>query len=254
MLSVIIPSYKDPCLPKTIESILTNFTGSFEVLPVIDGYQLRHPLPQDSRVRPIVLPLNAGMREAINTGVQHAQGEYIMRTDEHCVFSPAFDDVILATIQDDWIVTARRYFLDPDRWQVMDKPPVDYEKLIIKDEPRKFAGVKWKSRTGPPVDETMAMQGSCWVMARSWWDKVIGRLDSAGYGCLYQDSVEMVFKTWQAGGKLMLNKNAWYAHKHREFKRTHNYPNRLARESFAHALSIWEDYYRSTVLPKWRMA
>jgi hypothetical protein len=32
----------------------------------------------------------------------------------------------------------------------------------------------------------------------------------------------MVFKTWKAGGKLMLNKNTWHAHKHRSFARTHN--------------------------------
>lgn len=31
------------------------------------------------------------------------------------------------------------------------------------------------------VDETFAMQGSCWLMKRSWWDKVIGELDTKEY-------------------------------------------------------------------------
>jgi len=37
-LSVIIPSYKDPLLFKTIQSILDNFTGNFDIIPVLDGY------------------------------------------------------------------------------------------------------------------------------------------------------------------------------------------------------------------------
>lgn len=251
MLSVIIPSYKDPCLHKTIESIIENFNGTYEIIPVIDGYTLKEPLPEDERVRPIFLDKNVGMRGAINAGVAESSYQYIMRSDEHCIFSPGFDITMLSNIEDNWILTAKRFYLDPVKWEVMSRAPVEYEKLIIKRQPRKFAGVKWKGRKGPVVDETMAMQGSCWIMRRSWWDKVIGKLDQEGYGAHYQDSVEMVFKTWVAGGKLMVNKEAWFAHKHRDFNRTHNYPNRLAYASFNHALSVWEEYYKDVVLPEW---
>ena len=44
-------------------------------------------------------------------------------------------------------------------------------------------------------------------MKRSWWDRVIGELQTEGYGPLYGDSHEIVFKTWQAGGHLMVNKD-----------------------------------------------
>ena len=56
-----------------------------------------------------------------------------------------------------------------------------------------------------------------WIMPRAWWDKHIGELQSEGYGVAYQDSVEVCMKTWKQGGKLMVNKNTWFAHKHRSF-------------------------------------
>jgi hypothetical protein len=107
------------------------------------------------------------------------------------------------------------------------------------------------------IDETMAMQGSCWVMPRQWWKDIIGELQTEGYGPSYQDSHEMIFKTWKAGGKMMVNKNTWFAHKHRSFPRTHqegskeNPSNREA--SWAYALKIWEPYYTQVIRPMWNI-
>jgi glycosyltransferase involved in cell wall biosynthesis len=255
-LSIIIPSFKDPCLHKTIESIIENAEGSFEIIPVCDGYIPKEPITADFRVRPIYLVENVGMREAINTGVKYSCGKYIMRTDEHCCFGKGFDSLILNTIQDDWIVTPRRFFLDPHKWEVMQLPAIDYEKLMIIKKPdgrTKFSAVAWKARTRDRrhvlIDENMAMQGSMWVMSRRWWDDVIGELDLA-YGTHYQDSTEMLFKTWKAGGKLMLNKLTWYAHKHRSFNRTHNYPGHLADKTFKYALERHRQEYEE-VRKKW---
>jgi len=256
-LSVVIPSYKDPFLFKTIESILENFTGSYEIIPVIDGYKPERPLPVHPNVRPVVLERNVGMRDAINSGVRAARGEYLMRSDEHCMFAKGFDTAILDRIEDNWIVVPRRFFLDPYKWAVMaDKGHVDYEKLVILDapKPRKFSGVAWIERTRRrrklTVDETMAFQGSCWVMARSWWEKVIGELQTEGYGPHYQDTTEMLFKTWRAGGKLMLNKGIWYAHKHRSFNRTHQYSVSKAIPEWLYALDTWKEDYEK-VKARW---
>jgi glycosyltransferase involved in cell wall biosynthesis len=258
-VSVIIPSYKDPLLHKTINSLLENseLGDQFEVIPVIDGYKLKQPIIKDARVRPLFLKKNTGMRGAINAGVAFSKAEFIMRTDEHCTFGKGFDRILTETFEDNWIVTPRRYFLDPDKWEVMDIPPNDYNKLKIRNPGPKFFGVDWPSRTAQRkdimIDETMAMQGSCWIMKRSWWDKVIGELQVEGYGTHNQDSVEMVFKTWKAGGKLMVNKNTWHAHKHREFPRTHNYGGELVRASCRYAIEIWNDYYQNEIRPKWKV-
>lgn len=256
-LSVIIPSYKDPLLQRTIDSLLANskLGDQLEVIAVLDGYwQL---IKDDPRVRIVHIGKNSGMREAINSGVRIARGEYLMRTDEHCIFSLDYDKILTDDCKDNWIMTPRRYFLDTEKWEIMDIPPVDYMKLKIVrigqegDKVEKFSGVEWKRNRKKLIDETMAMQGSCWVMKHNWWDKVIGELQSEGYDTHYQDSHEMQFKTWKAGGKLMVNKKCWYAHKHRKFPRTHGYGGEPARKGFAYALSVWRDYFEKEIQPKW---
>ena len=101
------------------------------------------------------------------------------------------------------------------------------------------------------IDETMAMQGSCWIMSRKWWDEVIGELQTEGYGPHYQDSHEMIFKTWKAGGKMMLNKNTWFAHKHYSFPRSHKYGSQDQDPHIKYCLEIWKDYYEKVIVPKW---
>lgn len=254
MLSVVIPSYKEPLVAKTVASLLDNARGDIEVTVVFDGCD-PVDLPKDSRVHTLILNKNRGMRGAINAAVAVSTGEYLMRTDDHCMFAEGYDTVILNSIKDDEIVVPRRYFLDTDKWKVMDIPHIDYEKLIIDKTHNKFSGARWSSRTkerkDTPIDETMAMQGSCWFMKRSWWDTVIIELQSEGYGTHYQDSHEMVFKTWKAGGRLMINKNTWYAHKHRSFPRTHHYSNEKSRASWEYALGVWGDFYKDEIVPKW---
>lgn len=260
MLSVVIPSYKDPLLHKTIDSLLENARGEIEVIPVLDGYYPETPIKKDERIKVVQLGGNRGMRRAINAGIDIAKGDFIMRTDEHCSFGNGFDTILTESCQENWIVTPRRYFLDADKWEVMDIPPVDYMELKITNVApgiRKFSGVDKPGDPNLTIQESMAMQGSCWVMRRAWWDKVIGELENEGYGPHYQDSHEMVFKTWQNGGKLMVNKNTWHAHKHRSFPRTHNNgtpENPSNNEAcWAYSLQVWEDYFNSEIKPKWSL-
>jgi len=260
-LSVVIPDYKDPLLHKTIDSLLDNseLGDQLEVIAVLDGCWSDTPFREDDRLIVVHRGQNGGMREAINTGVRVARGEFLMRTDEHCIFGKGYDRIMTESCEPNWIMTARRYFLDPVKWEVMDLPYIDYEKLVIQHTElgQKFAGRPWDrpDRADVMVDETMAMQGSMWLMPHKWWDEVIGELQTEGYGPLIQDSHEMQFKTWKAGGKLMLNKNTWFAHKHSSFRRTHNNgtPENPAKneEGYAYALSQWRDYYETEVRPLW---
>ncbi len=258
MLSIIIPSYKDPLLHKTIDSLLENARGEIEIIPILDGYWPDISIKNDPRIKVIHLGANVGMRRAINAGVAASKGEYIMRTDEHCTFGDGYDRIITENMEDNWIVTPRRYFLDVVEWKVMNIPPVDFMKLKIVgmgNGIKKFSGVEAKGDDSQPIEESMAMQGSCWVMKRSWWDKTIGELQNEGYGPHYQDSHEMVFKTWQNGGKLMVNKNTWHAHKHRDFPRTHSNGTKENpsnnEQCWAYSLSVWKDYFEKEIVPKW---
>lgn len=265
-LSVVIPSYKDPLLHKTIDSLLDNseLGDALEVIPVLDGYWTEKPIREDPRVRVVHMGSNGGMRRSINAGVRVSRGEFFMRLDEHCSFGKGYDRIMTESCLPNQIMTARRYFLDPVKWEIIPELGfIDCEKLVIQDVgdgKRKFAGQPWKSRSqrliNEPIIESQAMQGSMWIMPRAWWDKHIGELQSEGYGVAYQDSVEVCMKTWKQGGKLMVNKNTWFAHKHRSFPRTHQEgtaENPWKRdESWAYALKVWEDYYRGELLPKWK--
>jgi glycosyltransferase involved in cell wall biosynthesis len=261
-LSIVTPVYKEPHLNKTMEGILaqSGLGNQLEIIPVLDGYWPDIPILEDERIRVVHLGKNVGMRGAINAGVRVARGEYIMRIDCHVVFGNNFDTIMTSQCEPNWIMTAKRYFLDPVKWEVMDLPPIEHEKLVIQGG-TKFAGSRWESRDvaqkDVPISETMAMQGSMWLMPHKWWDDVIGELQTEGYGPLIQDSHEMVFKTWKAGGKLMLNKNTWFAHKHRDFPRTHNNGTlenpAHCDEGYAYALSVWKDYYDKEIVPKWHL-
>lgn len=259
MISCIIPSYKDASLNKTIKSILDNAVGEIEVVVVLDGYWCE--VYADPRVRVLHLGKNRGMRGAINAGVAMARGDILMRTDEHCSFSKGFDKAVADHLKDDEIMTLTRYELDPIRWKRMDNPAVNFCKLVIggQGDSRKFSARPWKERDEKMKDimiaETEGMQGSCWFQKKSWWDKVIVDLQMEGYGNLIQDSHEMHFKTLKAGGRMVLNKHAWHAHRHRKFGRTHNHgaKENPANENagFKYALEKWEDYYVKELRPRW---
>ncbi|MBU2052603.1 glycosyltransferase [Patescibacteria group bacterium] len=261
-LSVVIPSYKDPYLINTIDSLLSNseLGDKLEIVAVLDGYWPEFELRNDPRVKYVHLGKNRGMRGAINAGVGVARGEFIMRLDEHCMFAKGYDKTLTDACQPNWMMTATRYFLDPVKWERMDLPPVRCEKLVIQGG-KKFAGMRWPERDeefkDEPLVETMAMQGSMWIVPRKWFNEVIVELEAEGYGPAYQDSHEAVFKTWKKGGKLILNKNTWFAHKHRSFNRTHQEgtkENPWKREqSWAYALKVWGDYYEQEIKPKWKI-
>lgn len=266
MLSIIIPSYKDPLLHKTIDDILENAEGEIEIIVVLDGYWPEKPIKNDKRIKIIHLGKNRGMRGAINAGMAIAKGEFVGRLDEHCCFGKGFDRILTNDCQPNTIISPCRYFLNPIEWKIIDEMGyIDYEKLVIQDcgnGVRKFTGQKWKSRTEERkdimVDENQAIQGSFWVMPKKWWNEVIGgELKTDVFGPTYQDSVEVCMATWKAGGKLLIDKNTWYAHKHRSFSRTHqegspeNPSNREA--SWKASLDLFEDYYKNELLPKWNI-
>lgn len=263
-LSVVIPSYKDPYHEKTVKSLLDNseLGDKLEIISVFDGYWPTWELVSDPRRRIVHLGKNRGMRGAINAGIAVARGEFFMRLDEHCTFGKGYDKILTDDCKENEVMTAKRFFLDPIKWEVMPDEPVEHEKLVIQNVSegvRKFAGTRWKSRDKKQKDvmisETLAMQGSMWIANREFFLKTVGELQTEGYGPLIQDSVEVCMKYWKAGGRLMLNKNTWFAHKHRSFKRTHNNGTQenpaKCEQGYTYALEQWEDFYNKEIKTKW---
>ena len=91
-ISVIIPAYNAmDYLPETMESVLAQTHHDFEVIVVNDGSsdQTRQWVSQikDPRVK-LISQENKGLAGARNTGIAHAQGEYITFLDADDLWEP----------------------------------------------------------------------------------------------------------------------------------------------------------------------
>lgn len=258
-LSIIIPCLNDPYLQNTIDALLKKpgLGNQIEIIVMLDGYWPNPPLRNDDRVRVVHLGKNVGPRTCMNLGISMSRGEFVGRSDAHCTFSPNWAKVLTDSCEDNWIMSGERYFLNPETWTIMDKEKYVYEKLVTQtiQDRRKFTGYAWRERDEERkdimVDETMSIQGAFWIMSRKLWDE-IGDLDNR-YGPHYQDQHEMIFKIWKKGGKAMINKNMWFAHRHNSFSKYHAITHESQKENLQIFYDEWKDYYYNEIKPKWKI-
>lgn len=227
MVTIAIPSRTEKFLQKTILDILKKATGEIEILPILDGYEPpANEIVTDPRVRYIRLPKEefTQKRHGINRAVDEAKGEYVMSVDAHCMFAKGFDEQLVKDHQPNWVQIPRRNRLDAENWclqtQSDNRPPIDYEYTMypLKFDPPGLHGFKWDERTlkrqNIRLDDQMHFQGSCWFMTKKWF-KEIGLMQIEGYTGWGQEAEEIGLKTWRAGGRVITNKNTWYAHLHK---------------------------------------
>jgi len=216
-ITVIIPSRNEPYLSKTIQDLLSKATGDIQVIAILDGYW--PPIKEivnDPRVVYVHFPIAKGMRNAINQGVSIAKYDYILKTDAHCLFDPDEFDVELKLVcEDNMIVVPRRYRLDPVKWEITNgRLPVDYEYIDSSD----LHGVRWEEKAiecrDVFIDDIISAQGSCWFMKKDFFNK-LGGLDDENYGTFFLEFQELAFKAWTHGGRVVVDKNTWYAHWHK---------------------------------------
>lgn len=222
MLSVVIPSRNELFMPQTVDDILRNATGEIEVVVVLDGYWPTEMPKEDKRITFLHRGEARGMRQAINDAAMVAKGKYLMKVDAHCCFGPGFDEILEADCDDNWVVIPRRYSLDPDNWSTYPKTPVDYHFLNYPwwhPEERGMHGNVWleraRERLDIKIDDEMSFQGSAWFTTRDHYWKRIGGLTEEGYGTFIGEPQEVGNKTWLGGGRVIVNKNTWYAHLHK---------------------------------------
>jgi glycosyltransferase involved in cell wall biosynthesis len=225
-LSIIIPNRNSPFTAKTILDLLEKAVGKIEIIVNVDE-NWPDPLVDDKRVTYIHPGVPKGMRQGINAAVSLAQGKYIMKTDDHCMFAPGFDKVLIENHKEDnWVQIPRRYSLDAENWKINEGRPFrDYHYLCFpakgKSHDEGMHGVEWwsrqRQRTSPEydIDDTPSLQGSCWFMTKNYFDNFLHGLSEEGYGSFAQESQEIGLKTWLGGGRMMVNKKTWYAHLHK---------------------------------------
>jgi len=250
MVSIAIPSKNEIFLKKTIEDVLEKATGEIEVFPILDGYDIpEDEVVKDRRVHYIRFTPGLGKRQGINAMVAVCKGEYVMSVDAHCMFAKGFDEQLVKDHRPKWVQVPRRHRLSAETWSLQpqsdNRPPIDYEYLMWpkKFKPMTFHGFKWDARTRErehiPVDETITMQASCWFMTKKWFRKM-GFMDYA-YERWGQEAEEISFTTWTNGGKLVTNKNTWYAHLHKgkRYGRMYKLSRSMTRRSYAYCWKRW---------------
>ena len=228
-VSIIIPSRNEASgelteiMRKTVDDIFSKATGDIEVILVLDGYWPNPPIKDRDNLIVIHRGESKGMRASINAGTSIAKGDYIMKTDDHCMFAEGFDETLKKDCEDNWLVVPRRYSLDAENWSIKPKTPIDYHYLdcpLTNTEYFQFHGLPWperyRERLDPQfnIDDTMSWQGSMWFMTRKHWDW-LGGMDETNYGTFSQEPQEIGNKTWLGGGRIVVNKNTWYAHLHK---------------------------------------
>lgn len=229
-VSVLIPARGDASHPagerylqRTIDEVLEKAAGEVEVIPILDGYRPEPPLKAHPQVKPLFLSA-CGLRPAVNAGVASATGTYVLKTDAHCLFAPGFDETLKANCDDDWLVIPRRYSLDVEHWTILKtgRPPVDYEYIAYPFADGQGGAVRmgnvWKTRAaerlGILLDDDMSFQGSCWFCHRAYFQR-LGPLETTGWGTFVLEPEELGNKVWLSGGRVVVNKQTWYAHFHK---------------------------------------
>jgi len=226
-LDIVIPSKSEIFLEKTIRDVLAKATGNIEVYPVLDGYEPPvSEIVDDPRVHYIRFEPTSytKKRHAINHVAHIGQGKYLMSLDAHCMMDVGFDEKLISVHQDDWVQIPRRQRLDAESWclqtQVDNRPPIDYEYTMwpLKFDRPALHGFKWDARTlarqNVLVDSTLHFQGSCWLMTRDYF-KHLGLMQIEGYSGWGQEAESIALKVWRDGGRIITNKDTWYAHLHK---------------------------------------
>lgn len=229
LLSIIIPSRSPEFLQKTIDDLLQKAEGAVEIIVILDGIWPEKYDWSDKRIRVIhhgTIHNSNGMRDSINMGVALAEGEYLMKIDEHCMVDQGYDKKLIAESQDNIMQVPARKRLDAEKWEIVNdgRPDIHYMKV---DYPyakhyQKTEGLhgsidkeRFFERKDILIDDIMTMQGSCYFFPRKLWDEVIGELDSVNYGTFTAEAQEINFKIWLSGNRCVVNKKTWIAHLHK---------------------------------------
>jgi glycosyltransferase involved in cell wall biosynthesis len=210
-VSVIIPARKEPYIRETLKDVMDNAEGDIEIILVLDGDIPDYKLPKDKRLRIYRNSKVQGLRPCLNAAINVAKGKFILKMDAHCTIGEGWDKILKSDCEDNWIVT----------WSIKDMPLVDAMRYVYPFHPvynPRLTARPWPERAAQfedePLVEDMSYQGSMWFMHREHWKRIGGMDPDDGYGTFGEEPQEIGLKTqlgpWE--GKVMRNKNTWYAH------------------------------------------
>lgn len=255
LVTVVIPSRNEPYLNQTIADLLIKSRGQIEINVVLDGYWPKDvDILQEPRVIYIHRTEPRGMRAGINSAVAVSRGEYIMKTDAHCMFAEGWDLKLKADCPDNTVVVPRRYRLDPELWSIIvdHRPPIDYMHLGADLRGAESRDLNLRNDLKMiEIDDLMSFQGSCWFMKKDYFD-FLELMDEESYGSFFNEAQEIGLKAWLSGGRVIVNKKTWYAHWHKEDGRGYSL-NKGEQEQALKFTAKWKErgWHKQTLPLEW---
>lgn len=247
-VSVIIPACNERFLQATIDGLLATAVGDVEIFAVLDGGPLQ-ALREDPRVTVVRHEQTVGMREVVNRLAPALSSKFLMKCDAHCIFAPGWDAALKAECDDDWVSVPTRHSIDGQTWTVcgrgggrldMEHGGVNYHYMTFpyacsmygyglhgKEFSRGLNAAINRETAATRIDDLMSFQGSCWFTTTANFRR-LGPLDQAHYN-FYAESIEIGMRQWMSGGRVVINKNTWYAHYHKGKNNLHTVDGRVGR-------------------------
>ncbi len=167
-ISVIVPVYQaEKLLPKCVESVQNQTFTDWELLLVDDGCTDGSPAlcdryaEEDSRVRALHQPQNAGVSAARNAGLDAAQGECIAFLDADDQYEPCFLETLWTLREESGADTAgcahRNLWTDGS----------ESVERLLPGSGRRRCSASVRNRTWPR--RLLPMSQRDWEAIRSWW-------------------------------------------------------------------------------------
>lgn len=235
-VTVIVPSLLCKYASKTVEDLFAKAKGEIEVIVILDNYWPDPPLKDHPNLVVIKKGEQIGMRKAINDAVKIAKGEYIMKTDDHCMFGEGFDEILARDTAYNEVAIPERYSFEPETWSRGSIGPHHYWFMTFPYYEDNLHGMglhgkKWlgienngghtsfymleRQRRHIPIDGILATQGSCWFAHKKRFLELLGLDEKYSY-LIHQEPQEIAFKFWLTGGRMVINKNTHYCHWHKK--------------------------------------
>jgi glycosyltransferase involved in cell wall biosynthesis len=236
-LSIIIPSRNEMFLGHTIADILQHIEADTEIIAILDGELPTEPIPDNPRLTLIQHFQSIGQRAASNEAAKLSNSKYLMKVDAHCAFDQGFDRKMLKKMEDDitmvpvmrnlhafdWVCPEghRRYQGPSGDCKECGKPTIMDVVWIAKKNPAstfycfdKNLHFQYDNERGRTLKgdltESMSIQGSAFMVTRQKYFEL--DLCSEDFYSWGQQGVEVACKTWLSGGRVLVNRNTWYAH------------------------------------------
>lgn len=246
-LSILIPARNEEFISNTVADIVKNKQGKTEVIVGLDGAWAEPGIMDHPDVRVVYVSESIGQRAMTNKLARLSTAKYLAKCDAHCAFDEGFDVKLMDGMQDDWTVVPVMRNLHAFDWvcqncgmreyqgaepeqcrnEMCANDPQRFKKEIVwvgKQSPQSTAYLfnrnlqfwyfnelkKRQDKEGGNWVETMSLQGSFFMLTREkYWEL---NICDETWGSWGQQGTEVALKTWLSGGRVMCNKNTWYAH------------------------------------------